>query len=109
MKIYVSGKFSGDQIVNVAAAIDAAETLANAGAIPFVPHLSITWQLRHNHNYEWWIKWCLQWVTACDALVRLPGDSPGADEEVAAARELGIPVYYGLEEALVALGEQRCK
>lgn len=34
----------------------------------------------------------------CDAVLRLPGESPGADREVHYAISLGKPVYYGLEE-----------
>lgn len=34
----------------------------------------------------------------CDAVLRLPGESTGADQDVAIARERGLPVYYRLEE-----------
>jgi len=34
----------------------------------------------------------------CDAVLRLPGQSQGADQDVAIAMERGIPVYYSLEE-----------
>jgi hypothetical protein len=34
----------------------------------------------------------------CDAVLRLPGESTGADQDVTIARERGIPVYTALEE-----------
>jgi hypothetical protein len=34
----------------------------------------------------------------CDAVLRLPGESRGADQDVAIARNRGIPVYFGLDE-----------
>ncbi|WP_309105824.1 DUF4406 domain-containing protein [Arthrobacter sp.] len=34
----------------------------------------------------------------CDAVLRLPGESRGADQDVAIARDRGIPVYYSLDE-----------
>ncbi len=34
----------------------------------------------------------------CDAVLRLPGESKGADNDVRIARERGIPVYYRLED-----------
>lgn len=34
----------------------------------------------------------------CDAVLRLPGESSGADTDVAIARERGIPVYTDLAE-----------
>jgi hypothetical protein len=34
----------------------------------------------------------------CDAVLRLPGESKGADQDVAIARERGLPVYHSIEE-----------
>ena len=34
----------------------------------------------------------------CDAVLRIPGQSKGADQDVAIAMEKGIPVYFDLEE-----------
>ncbi|MFJ6533115.1 DUF4406 domain-containing protein [Microbacterium sp. NPDC091662] len=34
----------------------------------------------------------------CDAVLRLPGDSSGADKDVEIAQERGLPVYRSLEE-----------
>lgn len=34
----------------------------------------------------------------CDAVLRLPGVSKGADEDVRKAKERGLPVYYSLDE-----------
>ena len=34
----------------------------------------------------------------CDAVLRLPGESKGADQDVAIARQRGIPVFFGLSE-----------
>jgi hypothetical protein len=34
----------------------------------------------------------------CDAVLRLPGDSKGADNDVRIAHERGIPVYFNMNE-----------
>ena len=34
----------------------------------------------------------------CDAVLRLPGESTGADQDVAIARRRGLPVYYRVED-----------
>jgi hypothetical protein len=34
----------------------------------------------------------------CDAVLRLPGESTGADNDVRLAQERGLPVYYRLED-----------
>ncbi|GAB2709264.1 hypothetical protein GCM10027071_25330 [Microbacterium marinum] len=40
----------------------------------------------------------------CDAVLRLSGDSRGADQDVAIAQSRGIPVYYSLGEVPSAAG-----
>src|SRR5271170_1446545 len=37
-------------------------------------------------------------ITRCDAILRLPGSSKGADEDVRLATERGLAVYHNLEE-----------
>jgi hypothetical protein len=37
-------------------------------------------------------------LSHCDAVLRLPGVSKGADEDVRLARERGLPVYFDLAE-----------
>jgi hypothetical protein len=34
----------------------------------------------------------------CSAVLRLPGESTGADQDVAIAQERGLPVYYRLQD-----------
>lgn len=38
----------------------------------------------------------------CDAVLRLPGASTGADKDVEIARERGLPVYFSIDEIPVA-------
>jgi hypothetical protein len=37
-------------------------------------------------------------LTRCDAVLRLEGASSGADEDVRIAKELGLQVYYKIED-----------
>ena len=37
-------------------------------------------------------------LARCDAVLRLPGSSTGADQDVAIARDRGLPVYFRLED-----------
>jgi hypothetical protein len=34
----------------------------------------------------------------CDAVLRRPGQSAGADQDVATAHELGLPVYHDIAQ-----------
>ena len=37
-------------------------------------------------------------LTKCDAVLRIPGASKGADEDVRIAKERGLKIYYQLED-----------
>lgn len=103
MRVYVAGPYSGgDTPLNIRAAVLAASRLMDAGHAPFCPHLTGIWQMISPKDYEQWLDYDFKWVEVCDALVRLPGASPGADREVDLAKRLKIPVYYGVREFLEA-------
>lgn len=76
--------------------IDAFAKLRDLGYEPIAPLLSHYIDQRHPASYERWLQWCLAMVGACDVVLRLPGDSDGADREVAEAQRLGKPVVYGI-------------
>jgi hypothetical protein len=96
--IYIASPYTkGDLTQNLEAHIDAANKLANAGFTPFAPLLFHWWDKQHPHTYEFWCKQGLDWIEKCDAVVRLPGDSSGADAEVDHALDLHIPVFLTLE------------
>ena len=58
------------------------------------PMLSIVmpsaWQPDMPH--ELWLKMDLEIISRCDMVIRMPGESVGADEEIARAVLLGLPV-----------------
>lgn len=94
LRVYVAAPYTqGDVALNVRAAVLAAETLRNAGHFPYVPHLSHFWHAMCPRGYEDWMELGLAYLITCHAMIRLPGDSPGSDREVAFARERGIPVF----------------
>jgi hypothetical protein len=97
--IYIAGPHSnGDTIVNVRKAILMAEKLVKEEYTPYIPHLTAFWHLVAPHEYEFWLNYDLNWLSKCDALLRLPGNSSGADKEVEYAKNIGIPVFYSIEE-----------
>lgn len=100
--IYIAGPYTNpDAISNVHKAIDAAEELLKSGFEVYVPHLTYYWEMYHyQHPYEWWLKFDLTWLRRCSAILRLPGDSNGADKEVEYAQNYFCPVFYSIEEIL---------
>ncbi len=93
-RVYIAGPIAiGDREQNVARAIAVGEECWRRGWAPLVPHLNERWHEAHPHGHAEWMGIDLPWLRMADAVVRLQGESPGADEEEAEARRLGIPVF----------------
>ena len=98
-KIYVAGPYTnGDVAVNVRNAISMANQLADLGCAPYVPHFTHFWHMLFPRPYEFWLELDNEFLPMCDGLIRLPGHSRGADQEVVFAESLRIPVFLGLEK-----------
>jgi hypothetical protein len=93
-RIYIAGPYStGDVAVNVHNAMAAFHELADRGFAPFCPHLSHFLHMQRERPYEFWIELDNQFLPFCQGVLRLPGESRGADGEVELARKLEIPVF----------------
>lgn len=110
-RVYVAGPYTkGDVAVNVRGAILAASELYDAGLMPYVPHLSHYWHTVAPRPYGDWLRLDMEWLRVCDVLLRLPGESSGADKEVCEAVRLGIPCFEHLGELLTwALPQKPCR
>lgn len=99
--VYVAAPITlGNQIHNIKVAVNAGETLRRAGFVPFVPHALMIWDFISSLSYEDWMEFDFAWIQKCDLLLRLPGDSSGADREVEYARKLEKPVFFSLYDVL---------
>jgi len=104
--IYVSGPMRGapgdvGPWLNCRVGMDTGKRLWNAGWHPVVPMLNAFWEMSvgaltpgHDDGASGWLEFDFSYITRCDALLRLPGKSEGADREVALALAAGIPVFY---------------
>jgi hypothetical protein len=129
-RIYIAGPISlGNLAENVNRATAAFVSLGKEGLAPFAPAWSVYSKPcstvtrliavadtdvldptqcvcigTRNGNSEMvhsdWLDIDLAWVSVADAVLRLPGESKGADTEVAHARSLGIPVFQSVEEVI---------
>lgn len=91
-RVYVAGPYNSDPESNTEVAIAVGQMLLDAGYAPFVPHLSHFWHLRYENDHATWMALDLPWVAQADLVVRIPGASAGADEEIALAHALKIPI-----------------
>ena len=101
MKVYIASPYTkGDVALNVKAQIDTASEIVSAGHTPFWPLSSHFLHMAHPQPYERWMELDLEWLLVCDMVLRLPGESAGADREVKLAQEHGIKVVHGMGELL---------
>lgn len=99
IKVYIASPYTkGDIAVNVKTQIDVVDVLMDLGFAPYSPLYSHFQHMAHPRPYTDWVEIDLVWVEVCDCLLRLPGESHGADGEVKLALELGKPVFYAINE-----------
>lgn len=97
--VYVAGPYTqGDVEANVAEAIRVGNVLIDKGYAPIVPHLSHYQHMAKPQDYETWMEIDFSLIEVCDLLLRIPGDSPGADREVDLAIGIDVPVVYAVED-----------
>lgn len=97
--IYLAGPYSSEPDFQTHRAVKIADQLWKKGYIVFVPHLSHFWGKICPHTYEEWMEYDFEILSRCDLLVRIPGESKGADREWNFAKLNNIPVFT-LEEFL---------
>jgi hypothetical protein len=94
--VYIAGPYSkGDVGGNVRTAIHAADFLMkqeDLNIVPYVPHLTHLWHMVSPKEYAAWMAYDRRWIVKCDVLIRLEGESGGADDETEFARMHGILV-----------------
>lgn len=112
LRVYISAPISDggkagptERLANVRVAIAAFLRLADMGLAPFAPQLTEYVEVESGTRlpHSTWMDLDLPWVEACDIVLRLPGDSAGADIEVAHARRHGIPVVFSFDELIELL------
>ena len=97
-RIYIAGPMSrGDRIANLQQALHTYRALIEKGFAPLCPQLTFLVEgLFPQFTHEEWLAIDTPWVAVADALIRLPGESTGADEEVYEANRRGVPVFHNL-------------
>jgi hypothetical protein len=116
--VYVAGPISrGNLVENIRHAHEAGMALLKAGLSPIVPHSNCFWGnltkggyhlpsafvpeiLPAGTTHEDWYGADAELVRRSDAVLRLPGESVGADGEVALARMIGLLVFKTVEDVI---------
>jgi hypothetical protein len=98
-KIYIASPYRvGDVGQNVRAQMEVFDLLVTMGYVPFAPLLFHFQHIVFPLPEEVWLELDFEWVRACDAVLRLPGESRGADMEVEVAKVANIPVFTSIQD-----------
>ena len=101
LKVFISSPYTlGDQGENVRKQMDMFNQLFKIGYMPFAPLLYHFQHMVHPLGYEEWMEIDFAMLDVCDIVLRLPGESSGADREVLYAKEVGIPVVHSFLDLL---------
>jgi hypothetical protein len=98
-KIYIASPYRiGDVGQNVRAQMEVFDLLVTMGHVPFAPLLFHFQHIVFPLPEAVWLELDFEWVRACDAVLRLPGESRGADMEVEVAKVANIPVFTSIQD-----------
>lgn len=97
--VYVAGPYISHPHHNTARAISYGNQLVDLGFVPIIPHImSAVWNIHTPRDEEFWLGYTMDIMLLCDAVLRFPGESSGADRETARAEQMGIPVFNSVED-----------
>ena len=99
---YISGPISkGDRADHVRRAVEVFNWLVKLGYAPLCPQLSIYAEDWHGARFPHatWMEIDLAWLAHAEVVIRLEGESVGADIEVEAALARGARVVYLARDA----------
>lgn len=102
--IYIAGPYRGgvnnaDHMSNCHAAMEAWDYFWEKKVCAICPHWSFAQQLVLPRPDVDWLAYTMAQMTLCKAVYRLPGVSHGSDAEVAAAKQMGLPVFEDISKA----------
>lgn len=90
--VYIAGPYASDPVGNTRLAKEVWHLLADRGIVGICPHVSLYLDMhRHRPPVEWYI-YDAHLLQKCDYLLRIHGESQGADYEVRFARHHRIKV-----------------
>ena len=100
--VYLAAPYTvPEPVENLHQVIQMADELQATGLVTcLVPHTSMTWHLVAPKSVAHWYAHDLALLARCDALLRLPGLSAGADDEVRFAEDRDIKVFRHVDDLL---------
>lgn len=119
IRLYVAGAYSSDNVIgvldNIREGLRASTKAFLAGFSPFCPWADFLYQfmLRDGETFtvQDYYNYSISWLKVSDGMLLVPGfeKSSGTKKEIEIANELGIPVFFFLDDAITYFEKQRIK
>lgn len=101
LRVYIASPLTlGDTGANIKKSMMTFDLLMDLGFAPYCPLTTFFLHIHTPRPYRDWIDHDLEWIPACDIILRLPGKSSGADGEEKLMISLSKPVFYDIIELL---------
>ena len=78
---------------NTRACLEVANRLMAKGYCPIPPVLTYLWNLYSPKTHEDWLQHDFALIAVCDGVLRLKGESVGADREIEYAKGIGVDTF----------------
>jgi len=104
MRIYVAGTYSSDNVIsilkNIREGIKISAKILKLGHSPFCPFLDHQFSFYEDFTVEDMYRYSIDWLRISEAIFVMPNsdNSKGTQKEIEIAKEMGIPIFYNLEE-----------
>ena len=120
-RVYVAGAYSADNVItvldNMRKGMRMSTEVMNLGYAPFCPWLDYQFQLMQREDLgeslsvEDYYEYSLAWLDASDCVLVVPGyeNSKGTMKELAYAAQMGLPIYYKVEDLYESENELRAE
>ncbi len=100
-RVYISGPMTiGKWEENIRQAEEAAKRLRDVGFSVLCPQLTGKMTGHSKIPHDVWIENDLSWVECAELILRISGESRGADAECNHAKSFSIPIYHNIEELI---------
>ena len=107
IRVYIASPYTiGDQATNVRNSLEVADELIKLGLSPYCPLLTHFQHIIFPQSYETWLALDMEWLRQSTCLLRLPGESRGADLEVEEAYSNSLPIFYNINDLLEFYGRE---
>ena len=108
IKVYIASPYTNNgeirseyiKLMNTINSMKVADELIELGFTPFAPLLNHYQDQLFKQTPETWYSLDLDWLDACDCVLRLKGESKGADIECEYADKMAIEVFHSIEQLL---------